>query len=160
MTESPSAIPADNAGVLVRPPLLYLAALLILLLLRWLWPLPIFDHAGILWPGVALMVVSVAFGVWGRTTLARAGTSVNPGRPTTTIVASGPYRWSRNPLYVCLAFLFLGITLTLNTWWGILVLVPVLALMHFGVILREERYLDRKFGEIYRDYRSRVRRYL
>jgi protein-S-isoprenylcysteine O-methyltransferase Ste14 len=85
---------------------------------------------------------------------------VNPGRPTTAITSSGPYRFSRNPLYVSLTLMFLGLTLAANTWWGLVLLVPVLMLMHFGVVLREERYLDRKFGETYRQYRASVRRYV
>jgi protein-S-isoprenylcysteine O-methyltransferase Ste14 len=73
---------------------------------------------------------------------------------------SGPFRFSRNPLYLALTLLYLGLTLALNTWWGIVLLVPVLIIMHWGVILREERYLEQKFGESYRQYRSKVRRYL
>ena len=79
-----------------------------------------------------------------------AGTNVNPALPTTAIVASGPFRFSRNPLYLALTLLYLGLTLAFNTWWGIVVLVPVLIIMHRGVVLREERYLDQKFGETYR----------
>ena len=88
-----------------------------------------------------------------------AGTNVNPSRPATTIVSSGPFRFTRNPLYVGVTLIFGGLTLAFNTWWGFIVLVPVLITMHFGVVLREERYLERKFGEPYRQYRSRVRRY-
>src|SRR4029434_8133859 len=79
---------------------------------------------------------------------------------TTAIVASGPFRFSRNPLYLALTLLYLGLTLAFNTWWGIVVLVPVLIIMHRGVVQREERYLEQKFGETYRQYRSKVRRYL
>ena len=89
-----------------------------------------------------------------------AGTNVNPALPTTATVASGPFRFSRNPLYLALTLLYLGLTLAFNTWWGIVVLVPVLIIMHHGVVLREERYLEQKFGETYRQYRSKVRRYL
>jgi protein-S-isoprenylcysteine O-methyltransferase Ste14 len=89
-----------------------------------------------------------------------AGTNVNPALPTTAIVASGPFRFSRNPLYLALTLLYLGLTLAFNTWWGIVVLIPVLIIMHRGVVLREERYLEQKFGETYRHYRSKVRRYL
>ena len=89
-----------------------------------------------------------------------AGTNVNPTLPTTAIVSSGPFRFSRNPLYVALNLFYVGISLVINTWWGAVVWVPLLLVMHFGVILREERYLDRKFGEPYREYRAKVRRYL
>jgi protein-S-isoprenylcysteine O-methyltransferase Ste14 len=89
-----------------------------------------------------------------------AGTNINPALPATTIVTSGPFRYSRNPLYCALTLLYLGLTLAVNTWWGVVLLFPLLIVMHTGVVLREERYLERKFGEPYRQYRSRVRRYM
>jgi protein-S-isoprenylcysteine O-methyltransferase Ste14 len=150
---------ADNAGVIVRPPVLYVAALAAMLILRWLWRLPIFGGAAF-WPGLALVVLAVALLVWGRRTLVAGGTNVDPLLPSTTIVTSGPYRFSRNPLYVGLALVYLGLTLTLDTWWGIVLLVLVLLVMHQGVIQREERYLERKFADGYRQYRAAVRRYL
>ena len=160
MMENPMETPADNPGVIVRPPLLYLAALLVMLSLRWLVPLPISHDSRVPWLGLLLIVPGVAIAIAGRRALQAAGTNVNPSRPTTVVTSSGPYRFSRNPLYVSLTLMFLGLTLAANTWWGIVLLVPVLMLMHFGVVLREERYLDRKFGERYRQYRARVRRYV
>ena len=88
------------------------------------------------------------------------GTNVDPTLPTTAIVVSGPFRFSRNPLYLALTLVYSGLTLAFNVWWGVVVLIPLLAVMHRGVVVREERYLERKFGERYRQYRSRVRRYL
>jgi protein-S-isoprenylcysteine O-methyltransferase Ste14 len=151
---------ADNAGVAVLPPLLYGAALLFILALRWFWPIPILGHAVALWLGLALVVFGVGIAAWGRRTMHAAGTNISPLRPATAVVTTGPFRFSRNPLYVSLTLLYLGLTLVLNTWWGIAVLVPLLVVMHFGVIVREERYLEQKFGETYRQYRSTVRRYL
>ncbi len=89
-----------------------------------------------------------------------AGTNINPTLPAKAIVSSGPFRFSRNPLYLSLTTIYLGLTLAVNTWWGIVVLIPLLIVMHRGVVLREERYLEQKFGQSYRQYRSRVRRYL
>jgi protein-S-isoprenylcysteine O-methyltransferase Ste14 len=149
----------DNAGVIVRPPLLYAAALGAMLVLRWLWPLPILGGAG-LWPGLALVVLAVGLLIWGRRTLVSGGTNVDPSLPSTAVVISGPYRLSRNPLYVGLALVYLGLTLALDSWWGIVLLAIVLIVMHRGVIRREERYLEQKFGDGYRQYRSAVRRYL
>jgi protein-S-isoprenylcysteine O-methyltransferase Ste14 len=122
--------------------------------------MPIFDHAVALWPGLALVILAVGIALWGRRALLAAGTNVNPSLPTTAIVTSGPFRFSRNPLYLALTLLYFGLTLAVNTWWGIVVLVPLLILMHRGVVLREERYLEAKFGESYRQYCSVVRRYL
>lgn len=150
----------DNPGVVVLPPRLYLGALVLVLVLRWFWHMPIAASGVTFWPGLVVAALALGFGFWGRLSLTRAGTNVNPGRPTTTIVASGPFRFSRNPLYVALTLFFLGITLAINTWWGIVALVPMLVIMHRGVVLREERYLETKFGESYLQYRARVRRYL
>jgi protein-S-isoprenylcysteine O-methyltransferase Ste14 len=105
-------------------------------------------------------MLAVGIALWGRSALLAAGTNVNPSLPTTAIVTSGPFRFSRNPLYMALTLLYFGLTLAVNTWWGIVVLVPLLILMHRGVVLREERYLEAKFGESYRQYCSKVPRYL
>ena len=153
-------VEADNPGVIARPPLLYAGALVLVLVLRWFWPMPIFADGVALWPGIALGVLGVGIAVWGRARMRRAGTNVDPTRPATAIVTTGPFRFTRNPLYLGITGLYLGLTLALNSWWGIAVLVPLLALMHFGVVLREERYLERKFGDDYRQYKSRVARYL
>ena len=150
---------ADNPGVVALPPVLYGVAFLVVLVLRSLWPMPIFP-AAYLWTGLTVAVIGIGIAIWGRRTMRAAGTNINPSLPALAIVQSGPFRYSRNPLYLALTLLFLGLTLAVNTWWGIVVLVPLASVMHVGVVLREERYLDQKFGEAYRQYRSRVRRYL
>ena len=150
---------ADNPGVVARPPLLYLTAFLVVLVCRWFLPLPI-DAEGGLAPGLVLVAFGLGTAIWGRRTMTAAGTNINPALPAKTIVSPGPFRFSRNPLYLCLTLLYLGLTLAVNTWWGIAVLVPLIIVMHFGVVLREERYLEPKFGESDRQYRSSVRRYL
>ena len=150
----------DNPGVIVFPPLLYGIAFAAVLALYWFWPMQIFDHSVALWPGLALVLLGAGIAIWGRNMLRAAGTNVNPSLPTTAIVTSGPFRFSRNPLYMALTLVYIGLTLAFNTWWGIVVLVPLLILMHRGVVLREERYLKAKFGESYRQYCSKVRRYL
>jgi protein-S-isoprenylcysteine O-methyltransferase Ste14 len=150
----------DNPGVVVPPPLLYGVAFAAVLGLRWLWPLPVAASPATLWAGVALLLAGIALGLWGSVSLRRAGTNILPSQPTTAIVASGPFRFSRNPLYVGLSLDLIGLSLIVNSLWGFVVLVPVLAVMHFGVILREERYLGAKFGESYRQYCSAVRRYV
>jgi len=160
MTADSMASSGDRPGVVARPPLLYGGALLVVLVLRWFWPIPLLGRAVAFWPGLALIAVGVGTAIWGRRTMQAAGTNINPARPTTVIVTSGPFSFSRNPLYIALTLLYLGITLACNTAWGFLMLVPLLIVMHRGVVLREERYLERKFGEKYRLYCSKVRRYL
>lgn len=151
---------SDNAGVVALPPLLYGVTFVAVLALRWFWPLPILGRTMGLYSGLALAMIAVAVAIWGSRTLRIAGTNVNPSLPATVVVTSGPFRYSRNPLYFALTVFYLGLTLAFNTWWGIILLVPLLIVMHYGVVLREERYLEQKFGETYRQYRSAVRRYL
>jgi len=150
---------ADNPGVVARPPVLYGVAFLVVLVFKWLWPMPIFPAAA-LWTGLAVVAIGMGIAIWGRRTMRTAGTNINPSLPALAIVQSGPFRYCRNPLYLALTLLFVGLTLAFNTWWGIVILVPLVIVMHVGVVLREERYLEQKFGETYRQYRSKVRRYL
>ena len=151
---------ADNPGVVAPPPLIYLGGFLVALVCRWFWPIPIDGASRGLWPGLMMIALGVGIAIWGRRTMVAAGTNVNPSRPAMTIVSSGPFRFSRNPLYLSLTTIYMGLTLAVNTWWGVVVLIPLLLVMHLGVVLREERYLEQRFGEQYRQYRSRVRRYL
>ena len=150
---------ADNPGVIVWPPLLFGVVLSAVLLLGWLWPLPDFSRPATVWVGVTLLFLGAGLNVWGALSLRKAGTNINPSLPSTALVTSGPFRFSRNPLYVAGSLLFLGLSFVLNNLWGVLALVPLLVVMHYGVILREERYLEAKFGESYRQYCSAVRRY-
>lgn len=148
----------DHADVLARPPLLYAGALIIALVLQRLWPIPIVSGASLAW-AVIFLLLPVGLIVWGRRSLVTANTAVDPSRSTSTIVTSGPFHFSRNPLYLGLTAIYLDLTAVANSWWGAILLAPLLILMHFGVVRREERYLDRKFGESYRRYRSTVPRY-
>lgn len=151
---------ADHPRVVVLPPLLYLVAFFVALGLQWLWPLSPPSHLAALSAGVAAFGLGIGLSYWGKASMRRAGTNVNPFQPTTALVASGPFRFSRNPLYLGLSVAFVGLSLIFNTLWGVVLLLPALAVMHFGVILREERYLEAKFGESYAQYCSEVRRYL
>ena len=151
---------AKTPGVIAPPPVLYGAALIAALVLNWFWPLPIFRASVVRWLGIAVMALGLAVVLRVFRTMRAAGTNVDPRRPTTAIVTTGLFRFSRNPIYVGLTLTYLGLTLAFNTWWGLVLLVPVLMTMHRGVVLREERYLEQTFGEQYRQYYCRVRRYL
>ncbi len=150
----------DSARVITRPPLLYLAALLMALALHWFWPMPILNDGIVIWVGSALAAFGIAIAMWGRRAMLAAGTNVDPTLPSTAIVTSGPFRITRNPLYLALTLLYVGLTLAIDTWWGFVGLVPLLVTMHVGVVLREERYLEQKFGDEYRRYKAAVARYL
>jgi protein-S-isoprenylcysteine O-methyltransferase Ste14 len=161
MDEQLGSMPKDRAGVIAPPPLIYLSGILIgLALNRWWRHCPIFGSTEWRWSGLLFVVMAVSLAIAGRRAMLAAETNINPFKPTTSIVSSGPFRFTRNPLYLALTLIYVGLTLASNTWWGFVLLVPVLLLIHFGVVAREERYLERKFGESYRQYRARVRRYL
>ncbi|CDX21812.1 Protein-S-isoprenylcysteineO-methyltransferase [Mesorhizobium sp. ORS 3324] len=149
----------DNPGVAVFPPLLFLVALILMLALRYALPLAIGGRPLTMVLGIVLAALAIALIAWGRMTMQRGGTNIDPTMPTLTIVTGGPFRFVRNPLYVGLMGLLLGIGLIFDTWWGVLAVVPVFLILHFGVVLREEAYLERKFGESYRAYKAGVRRY-
>ncbi len=107
-----------------------------------------------------MAVIGIALVATGRATMVKHGTNVNPTQPATTIVETGPFRFTRNPLYVGLTIIYVGLSLALNTWWSLFLLIPVWIVMHLFVVRREEAYLERKFGETYLTYKRRVRRYL
>ena len=152
---------ADNAHVMIRPPLAWGLAVLAGLALNWLvpWPfLPADLPAG--WLGAMVFVLALALVAWAIVTITRAGSNVPTNRPTTTIVESGPYRFTRNPIYLGMFLGLIGLAIALDNLWLLLTLGPFALVIRYGVVTREEAYLDRKFGDVYRAYRSRVRRWL
>ena len=111
--------------------------------------------------GFVVVAMGIAIGLAGVYSFRKADTTVLPaGRPTTTIVVSGPYRFTRNPMYVAMSCAYIGLSLLLNNVWALLLLPVVVAVVDRLVIRREERYLAAKFGDPYREYCARVRRWL
>ncbi|MDE2852252.1 MAG: isoprenylcysteine carboxylmethyltransferase family protein [Acidobacteriota bacterium] len=153
----------DRAQTAFTPPLLVLVGLVLGFGLSWLLPLRIWP-AGTNQPlvvaGVAIVVASFAWLSWSALTMVRGGSSLPVHHPTANLVIRGPYRWSRNPIYAGMVLAFLGLGLTRGSWWFVVLAVAVALLLRWGVILREEAYLERKFGDEYRDYAKRVRRWL
>ncbi len=110
--------------------------------------------------GFPFLALGAFLAMWGKRELQRAGTTAHPSLPATALVDSGPFRFSRNPLYLARLLLYVGLALAMNTAWPLATLVPLALVLHYGVICREERYLDAKFGDVYREYQARVRRWL
>ena len=161
MATSTDIARTDNAGVIASPLLLYLAALIALVVLRLLWPAPIFAASTFAFhAGAVLVVAGLGLSFWAVATLRLAGTNVDPRKASTAIATAGPFGFTRNPIYVGLGVLYLGITLALNSWWGLALLLSTLLVMHVGVIRREERYLERTFGSDYLRYKQSVARYV
>jgi len=152
----------DRSGALVHPPVLYVGGLALGLVADRLWPLPGFAFVPIarLAGGLALVLVGAAIIAAFLRQFRRAGTNVPVNRPTTALVTVGLYRYSRNPAYVGLTAIYLGLGVAFDSPWVVALAVPVLAAMRYGVIAREEAYLERKFGDAYRSYKARVRRWL
>ena len=107
-----------------------------------------------------MFVLALALLAWAIATITRAGSNVPTNLPTTTIVETGPYRFTRNPIYLGMLLGLIGLAIAFNSLWLLLTLVPFALVIRYGVVTREEAYLERKFGDVYRRYRARVRRWL
>ena len=149
----------DTAHVVAPPPLIYAAGLGLGFALDALLPdasLP----AGVRWAlGGALLVTALALLRWWISSFRRARTPIPPNRPTTALVTDGPFRVTRNPAYLAFALLFVAVALLADAPWALLPLPAVLVVMQEGVIKREERYLERRFGQQYLDFKARRRRW-
>jgi protein-S-isoprenylcysteine O-methyltransferase Ste14 len=152
--------PPDTAQVIVLPPLVYGAACVMGLLLHLVLPLHLLSTTLARGIGVVCVLVSLPLAIATFRALSRAHTPVDPMKPTTALVTAGPFRYSRNPIYVALTLLYLGVAFLVNTLWILLLVVPVLVVIRYGVIAREEAYLTRKFGDAYHQYTTQVRRWL
>ena len=151
-----------NAGVIAPPPLIFLAFLALAAVLEIVAPSPtatLFRHARYV-AGAVLFIVGLLVGIAGVRGLRAAATNISTDLPATALVVDGIYGWSRNPLYLAMTLAYIGLAIAAGSAWAIALLVPLLVLMHVGVISREEEYLERKFGGMYRQYKSRVRRWL
>jgi protein-S-isoprenylcysteine O-methyltransferase Ste14 len=150
----------DTAGVVARPPLIYLAGLVTGLLLHAIRPIPFLPQR---WAKlIGGLVIALAFvpGGMAAAAMRRAQTNLDPHQPTTVIVTGGPFRYTRNPIYLSFTLLFAGIATVVNSLTVLVPLPAVFVIMQRGVIEREEAYLERKFGAEYTQYKARVRRWL
>ena len=156
--------PSDHPDVIMFPPFIVLIALAAAVALEWVIGLhflpPMAWSGWQLFVGLVLVLAAVALAGWAVRTFSSVGTNVSPHEPALHLAISGPYRFTRNPMYVGFVLLMIGVSLIFSLEWGI-ILAPVLALiLHYGVVLREERYLTEKFGQPYRDFLGRTRRWL
>ncbi|HEX6974718.1 MAG TPA: isoprenylcysteine carboxylmethyltransferase family protein [Vicinamibacterales bacterium] len=153
--------PADNPGVKVPPPLFYVSGFLAgAALEKWAARLAIGPRQPLAAIGWCLALAALAFAAWAMITFWRARTAIIPHRPASRLVRHGPYRFTRNPMYVALTTLYVGLALLFNIAWPLLFLPIVLLAMTLFVIRREERYLLRTFGEDYARFMREVRRWV
>ena len=149
-----------NTSFMVHPPVVALLCIGIAYLLGRFIPLP-FDAPAILrYVGLALTIVGFLFGLGAFVEFQKAQTTLDPHGSTTQLVTSGIYRFSRNPIYLGLLLFVIGLPLYVGSYWGIVVAPVYIFLMNHLVIQHEEVYLERKFGEVYTGYQSRVRRWV
>jgi len=141
------------------PPLIHLIVIGVGIFIDFIWPLEIYAESKFLWLGYGLIVVSLIVAGLCFREFKVSSTSIKPDQSTTTIVRKGPYRFSRNPMYICMVLLHFGVALWMNSVWVLLSIVPALLIIAVYVIPREERYLQRKFGKTYLDYKDSVRRW-
>ena len=154
---------AATAGVIVRPPFLYLGCLVLGLALEQLLPLRLGSPtaAVLSWTGGGgLMLVGAAIMVLGVRNFSRAKTPVPSNQPVRALVTTGIHGWSRNPIYVAMLLLYVGIGIAARSPWALVLALPLVVILRYGVVAREERYLVQHFGDTYRDYKGRVRRWL
>ncbi|ACP26478.1 hypothetical protein NGR_c27290 [Sinorhizobium fredii NGR234] len=151
----------DNSGAMVRPPLAWILAVAVGFLSDGVFPLPFLPPAmPAFWLGAIVFLAGLALLIWAATTFRGAGTHIQTVEPTTTIVEEGPYRYSRNPIYIGMFLGLIGLAIGFDSLWLFILLVPFYFVIRHGVVAREEAYLERKFGDVYRTYRTRVRRWL
>ena len=144
---------------LLRPPLVFLAAMLLGIALNRAWPLP-FRPSILGWLGPVAMLCAASLFVLSLREFRAAGTSVRGTERTTAIVRTGPYRFSRNPIYVSFILLMAGLAVWLNDFWLIVTLIPAVGVIATIVIPREEAFLERNFHDEYLSYKGSVRRWL
>ena len=152
---------ADNAGVIAFPPLILLVSAVISASVHFfVVRLPIMSYSASLVCGIVLVILAPTLALSALVAMKTAGTNVNPAKPALTIVRGGPFRFTRNPMYLALCLLQVALGFFLNDWITLLFVVPLALIMHYGVILREERYLAAKFGEPYLELKRDVRRWI
>ena len=163
----PRTSPGDSSPIpsvanlgFMRPPLVYLASILLGLLLHIALPVPLVSHAVAALVAAGTVVMAIGLFISAVRIFRAADTPVPGNRPTTTIVRTGPYRFSRNPIYLAFSLFQLGLSLWVGSLWLLITLVAAVALMSFVIIPREERYLEARFPTEYLPYKAAVRRWL
>ena len=150
----------EHPQVTVAPPLLFLGILIAAIALNLLVPLPVPWHTAMRSAGMFLLIGGFLLAAWAFLRMVKAGTSPDPGHAATILLTQGPYRFTRNPMYLGFALVFLGFTLLAGTFWG-LVLSPVLILVVTRLVIDpEEKHLTARFEARYAQYSARVRRWL
>jgi protein-S-isoprenylcysteine O-methyltransferase Ste14 len=160
------ATETETAGVIARPPLLFLAALLLGFVLDHLLrlPFPVSTVGPAHWVSAimagCLIFIGLALATTAISNFSRAGTPVPTNQPTRALVTSGIHGWTRNPIYLGMFLVYVGIGVAVRSPWILILTLPLAIAIRYGVVAREEAYLERRFGDAYWDYKATVRRWL
>lgn len=149
----------DHSNVVVFPPLVPVSSFALGVLLDRLVPLGAIP-VELRWLGACVFAVGIAGFVWMIVTMKRARTPIHNARTPTALVETGPFRLTRNPMYLFGTVWYVGVVVMLGEPWPLITIVPAMIVLHHGVVLREEAYLERRFGAAYTAYCARVRRWL
>ena len=152
---------ADTSNAIIRPPIAWAIAILAAIGVDWLYPLR-FVPASVprIWVGSGVFAVALALAIWAVVTITKAGSRVETNKPTTMIVTKGPFRFTRNPIYLGFLLGQVGLAIGFDNLWMLATLVPLYLVLRYGVIAREQAYLEHKFPLDYVGYKSCVRRWL
>ena len=153
-------IDPDSAQVRVPPPLAVLAAILVSWIVHLIHPIPVFHESINGFLGSVLFASGLLLALLCVGLFKAQGTGLPPWKPSTKVVHGGPYRFSRNPIYIGLLIAYLGVIVLINTVWGFVLLIPLFFFFNNYVIPKEEKYLESKFGDEYRAYKTKVRRWI
>jgi protein-S-isoprenylcysteine O-methyltransferase Ste14 len=154
------------AGVIARPILLFPTAVVLGFALDHLLrlPFPISRIGMVYWISAtiagSLILIGIAIFAAGVRSFSRAATPLPTNQPARALVTTGIYRWTRNPIYLAFFLMYGGIGMAVRSPWILLLVLPLAVIVRYGVVAREEAYLERRFGDAYRDYKARIRRWL
>ena len=149
-----------NAGLPIPPPLLMAIFLVVALLFGWKLPIPIPFPAWMKITGWGLSLAAIGIGLSAVRAMRKAHTSPDPRTPTSAIVSAGPFRFSRNPIYLSFVLVLISLPLIFGYYWGAILAPVAIDAYNRLIIEREETYLEQQFKQVYLDYKSRVRRWL
>ncbi len=150
----------DHAGVTFPPPVMYLLCLLAGFLVDYFVPVELLPNGVQYIIGGVLIVGGLAINLSGIIQFRKFETNVRPDRPSSALIVTGPYRFTRNPLYVGLFLVYAGIAVASDSVWVLALLIPIMLITQILIVPREERYMERRFGGEYLEYKGRVRRWL
>ena len=160
MLRPPADEPPDNPGVIAFPPLIWLVNAVISVVVHLFIRVPIMSYGICLVCGIVFIILAPTLAMLALRTMKAAGTNVHPSEPALALVRGGPFRFTRNPMYLALCLVQVAFGFFLNDWITVLFVVPLALVLHYGVVLREERYLAAKFGEPYLQFKREVRRWI